>query len=368
MLKSLIKGSVLLLTIIVLAGCAKVEIVDAPQIKKPVEIMKVKHDNFELKRVYTGRIGSDSFMSLSFLSPGKIVELSVVSGDYVKKGQLLARLDSQVQGYGVTSGNAQVQAAAQVVEKAKIGVSQLEKTLNDMKVLYDAGAISKADLEATEVQTSSAKADLKAAQAQLAQAQAGLGVNNTYLKDTKIYAPKDGKILEVLYKKDDLIAAGYPVILIEGEHTIATFGLPADVLIDNNFNRKVEVVYGERHLSADITEIHQVPDSATQTYQVDITLPEDTYLIGTIVDVYVTYDTVRSVKLPMNIVLSGESDFIYVVENGKAVKKNIEILSVQDNFFYVSGLTDDDQVIYKGMKLVNPLDDVEIVKSIGDDK
>jgi RND family efflux transporter MFP subunit len=344
-------------------GCGKVDVVEVARINKPVEVMSVTNQEFDLQRLYSGRIGSDSVQSLSFMSSGKIVELNVKAGDQVKKNQLIARLDSRIQSNGVSSSSAQVEAATQLVEKAKAGLRHLEKTLEDMKVLHASGAISDADLKGAELQVEIARSDLNAAQAQVKQAKAGLGVNSAYLRDTKLYAPRDGVIMELLNKKGDIIQAGYPVMLMEGEQTVATFGMSQATLINKDYQSEVVVVYGDENLNGTISNIHKVPDPATQTYQVDVALPDGDYLIGASVDIFVKHSTEKAVKLPMNIVLSGENDFVFVVENGKAIKTNVRILSVQDNFFYVEGLKDGQQVVIKGMKLINSLDDVEIVTS-----
>jgi RND family efflux transporter MFP subunit len=355
-------ASVLLAALVLLssAGCSKTEIEAPLQVHKPVEVVQVSHQMYDLKQMYTGRIDSDTAERLSFLAPGKISSLKIKSGDQVKKGQLLAQLDNRIQTYGASGSGAQVEAAKSVAEKARLALEHLEKTLEDLNALYEQGAVSKSELDGTALQAALAKADLKSAQAQLRAAQAGHNVNNSYVSDTKIYAPRDGTVLEVLYQEGDLVSAGYPVIMLEGQTPLATFGMSAETLIEDGFEREVDVYYGDNVISGFMTKIHPLPDPATMTYEVEVALPSGKYLIGAMVDIFVKSDQVRAVKLPIDIVLSGESDFVFVVKEGKAIKKNVKILSVQDNELLVEGLEDGDQVIVKGMKLVNPLDNVEI--------
>jgi len=342
-------------------ACTKIEITSTEPIKQPVEVVEVRHETHALKQMYTGRISADSTESLSFMSSGKIAELTVKPGDTVKKGQLLARLDNQAQSSGVSSSAAGIAAAEEVASKARLSLEHLEKTLDDLKVLYDQGAISRAELEGVELQVSVSKADLKAAEAQVQQAKAGYSLSSSYLKDTKLYAPRNGVVFEVFYKKGDLISAGYPVLMLEGQTMTAVFGISSETLLKDEFEDEVEVVYDGQTLNATITNVEKLPDPDTQTYEVEVTLPAGTYLIGAMTEIFLRQGEVQAVKLPIDVVLSGENDFVYVVEAGKAIKKNVIILAVQNNELFVEGLKDGDKVIVKGMKLVNPLDDVEIV-------
>ena len=344
-------------------ACTQLEVSSTGPVKQPVEVVEIQHESYDLKQMYSGRISADSTEALSFMSSGKIAEIKVKAGDSVKKGVLLARIENQAQSSGVSSSAAQINAAKENAAKAKLSLEHLEKTLEDMKALYEQGAVSKAELDGTELQVAITKSDLKAAEAQLQAAQAGYSLNSTYLRDTKLYAPRDGVVLEVFYETGEMISAGYPVLMLEGQTMTAVFGMSAQRILNDDFVRDVEVIYDDQHFTAPITKISKLPDAVTQTYEVEVTLPTGSYLIGATTEIYVLQGTVRAVKLPMDIVLSGENDFVYVVEKGKAVKKNVDILTVQDNQLYVEGLEDGDQVIVKGMKLVKPLDDVEIVRS-----
>lgn len=342
-------------------ACNKIEISSSEPVKQPVEVVEVHLENHVLKQMYNGRISAESADSLSFMSSGKIAELTVKTGDPVKKGQLLARLDDQAQSSGVSSSAAGIKAAEEAASKARISLEHLEKTLEDFKALYDQGAISKAELEGVELQVSVTKAELKAAEAQVQQAKAGLSLSNSYLKDTKLYAPRSGVVFEVFYEKGDLVSAGYPVLMLEGQTVTAIFGMSSETLMKGLFEREVEVVYDNQTFDASISNIGKLPDPATQTYEVEVTLPSGNYLIGAMAEIFVRQGEIKAVKLPIDIVLSGENDFVYIVQEGRAIKKNVVIRAVQNNELYVEGLDDGDQVIVKGMKLVNPLDDVEIV-------
>lgn len=345
------------------SACTKLEISATEPVKQPVEVIEAKVEELSLTRMYLARISADSNERLSFMASGKIAELNVKAGAAVKKGQLLARLENQAQASGVNSSSAQIRVAEEVAAKAQRSLTHLEKSLEDMKVLYDQGAIPKSELEGLMLQVDLTRADLKAAQAQVQAAKAGYSLSSSYLKDTKLTAPRAGVVLDVFYKKGDLVSAGYPVLMLEGQTHTAVFGISSETLLENAFSMDVEVIYDGQPLAGKISKIDKLPDPQTQSYEVEVTLPQGQYLIGAQTEVHLKLGQVRAVSLPIDIVLSGENDFVYVVESGKAIKKNVDILAVEGNRLYVDGLTDGDQIIVKGMKLVNPLDDVEIVET-----
>ncbi|MDK2919553.1 MAG: hypothetical protein PWQ37_2286 [Candidatus Petromonas sp.] len=59
----------------------------------PTEIVKVTKENLVEKISYIGTIQSKETVLVSPKIPAEIVELNIAEGDYVKKGEILARLD-----------------------------------------------------------------------------------------------------------------------------------------------------------------------------------------------------------------------------------------------------------------------------------
>ena len=124
--------------------------------------------------------------------PGRILELRVKEGDFVKAGDTLAILEapdvqakmSQAQS-AVDAASAmemmakngarkeQVQAAYQLLEQAKAGLEIAEKSYNRMKILYDEEVISAQKFDEALAMYKSAQAQVKAAQSQYDMAKNG---------------------------------------------------------------------------------------------------------------------------------------------------------------------------------------------------
>ena len=166
-------------------------------------------------------VASDN-VSVSPKMMGRISKLYVEEGDSVKKGQLLAELDSvdliaqkqQViaQKSQTIANKAQSEAKLQYdVKNIKVLQIALEKSKQDFeraKAQYSGGVITKEQFDHLEKSEETAKAQLEAAQAQILVsrtmirsaetavqgAQAQIGVISSQLNNTRLYSPVEGVV------------------------------------------------------------------------------------------------------------------------------------------------------------------------------
>jgi len=124
---------------------------------------------------------------------GYIEEILVDEGDFVKKGQILFRLNANDLQAQVRSAEAQVKVAEAQVSTAKINV---EKT----QPLVDKNIISQFELESVKTALASAEAQLANAKANLANAKANLGY-------TLITSPTNGIIGNFPYRVGSLVSS-----------------------------------------------------------------------------------------------------------------------------------------------------------------
>ena len=99
-----------------------------------------------------GKITSDKILKLKFSSSGKLAQLNVSSGQTVKKGQLLARLDqTELQAYLDRSLKYYEQVRADFDEKQKGNLNEYDKrkVQAELEVSIKNTEIAKTNLEAT---------------------------------------------------------------------------------------------------------------------------------------------------------------------------------------------------------------------------
>ena len=184
--------------------------------------------------------------------PGRILELRVKEGDYVKVGDTLAILDApevrakMEQAQSAESAAAalelkaqngarkeQIQGAFSVLQQAKAGLEIAEKSYNRVQRLYDEGVMSAqkrdeayANYKAMEAQCKAAQSqydmakngarmeDKLAASAQVGRARGAVQEVNSYIHETVQIAQMEGEVSDVYPKVGELVGTGSPIMSI----------------------------------------------------------------------------------------------------------------------------------------------------------
>ncbi len=142
------------------------------------------------KAVATGSIKAKEDIEIKPNISGIINEILVVEGNYVKKGDIIARLNV------VPSVNNLSNAKAQI-NTSRIALNNETKNYNRQKNLYNEGVISKADFEQAEVSYLSAKENLRAAKESYEIIKTGTSGNFINEANTQIKAKINGMVLDI---------------------------------------------------------------------------------------------------------------------------------------------------------------------------
>ena len=184
--------------------------------------------------------------------PGRILELRVKEGDYVKVGDTLAIIDApevrakMEQARGAENAASalelkaqngareeQIRGAFQVLQQAKAGLEIAEKSYNRVQRLFDEGVLSAqkrdevyAQYKAMEAQCKAAQSqydmavngarreDKMAAQAQVSRARGAVQEVNAYINETVQTAQMEGEVSAVYPKVGELVGTGSPIMTI----------------------------------------------------------------------------------------------------------------------------------------------------------
>ena len=150
---------------------------------------------------------------------GEITELTVLEGDSVTKGQIIARIYADIYSIqanqaasGVAQSQAQVANAQAALEAFKAQLDQSEKTYKMQKQLFDDKVISRNEFNLSESNFKSAQANYNAAkqgikggQASVQSAQANLAKANKDLGRTAVLAPMNGVVSLLNVKKGERV-------------------------------------------------------------------------------------------------------------------------------------------------------------------
>ena len=167
-------------TIALLAGlsaCAKAQ--PAP----PYQKIPVEHRDIVVSATASGVIQPILTLSVKSKASGEILEEPVQTGDEVKQGQLLARIDPRIPQSNLTQAEANLGVAQAQLETA---TAQLKRS----EALFQSQSITQAGLD-------SARLASATAQAAVATAQANLQTAKDAMQDTHVRAPINGTVLEL---------------------------------------------------------------------------------------------------------------------------------------------------------------------------
>ena len=203
--------------------------------------------------------------------PGRILELRVKEGDYVKAGDTVAILDApevrakMEQARSAENAAAalelkaqngarkeQIQGAFSVLQQAKAGFEIAEKSYNRIQRLYDEGVVSAqkrdevyANYRAMEAQMKAAQSqydmavngarmeDKLAAAAQVGRARGAVQEVNSYIHETVQIAKKEGEVADVYPKVGELVGTDSPIMSIAVMDDMwGTFNVREDQLND----------------------------------------------------------------------------------------------------------------------------------------
>jgi HlyD family secretion protein len=201
--------------------------------------------------------------------PGRILELRVKEGDYVKVGDTLAILDApeveakMTQAQSVQNAAAamsemaqngarhqQIQGAYELWQQATAGLEIAKKSYERVQRLYDEGVMSAqkrdealAQYKALEAQAKAAKSqydmavegarkeEKKAAAAQVNQAQGAVQEVRSYKRELVQTAQMEGEVSTVFPKVGELVGTGSPIMSISVINDMwGTFNVREDLL------------------------------------------------------------------------------------------------------------------------------------------
>ncbi len=142
----------------------------------------------------TGRIQPVLEVKISPEVSGEIIELPVVEGQQVKKGDLLCRIRPDTYVSIQDRAAASLNTSSTRVEQANNQLKQSKANYERAKQLHEKHAISDADFERAQTEYDNAVSEASAAQFSVASARATLKEANENLQKTTLYAPVDARI------------------------------------------------------------------------------------------------------------------------------------------------------------------------------
>jgi len=155
----------------------------------------------------TGSIQAIQQVDVGAQATGQIRKLHVELGQAIRKGDLVAEIDSTKQQNDLRNAEAQVAVLAAQKRSRQAQLVQYELALRRVQALVKEDAGSKADLEAAQATVETTRAALAELDAQIEQARIAVDTARTNLGYTRIVAPMDGVVIAVVRKEGQTVNA-----------------------------------------------------------------------------------------------------------------------------------------------------------------
>jgi len=337
-----------LITLIVFVSCTKnkAEVINEGE-KNSVSSVKIEKIQNILYKDYieiSARPEGINDVMLTSEVSGRVTVVNKNIGDWVEKGEEIGAIENEDYRIRLEQAKASLMAA-------EAGMDAAEAELKSSEELYTKKSLS-------EVQILKARSAYKNAKAGLNSAQASVEQNKRSYDNTRMVSPVSGYISEIFLKAGENISVSKPICSIVntkkmkivaglGEKDISKVREGNEVFIshDNLTDPLIGKVSGKGYK----------PSSGATTYPVEIIFENkgEKILPGMIVQCRILSKSVKdAVVIKTGYILKdGGNKFVFLEENGTAVKRFIETgYKSGDNIIVTEGLSAGENLIISGIE------------------
>ena len=332
-----------LLAFALFMGCSQSSGEAEEETKIPVTVSAVERSDVEQSITYQGDIQAEFAVRVFSKIPDRIEEFYVDDGDVVKKGQPIAKIFATAIEQGMRQAEAGVNAVKAQETNLKVEYERAQR-------LFKEGAMSQQQFETIETQ-------YKAIQAQVRQGEAGLGSAKSSYDDATITAPISGIIGKRYLEVGDMASPGVPLVeIVQKERVKIKFDVTELDLGKIKLGQTAKVIvksYPDKIFEGKITEISPILDPMTRMASIEVIIDNanDELKPGMFANITVITGVIaNTIAVPRfatieNTSLQREAGrdvvvkkyLVYVVENGKALQRELDVNYVNHMNIAVNG-------------------------------
>ena len=315
-----------------------------------VVVKRISSDRRSIPIDVSGRIYHKTEIKLAFKTGGLVQDVLVGEGDFVTKGQLLARLNLE-----------EVDAA---VAQARAAYRKSQRDIKRIAKLNETNVLSEQKLEDAKTEVIVRKADLEVAE-----------FNQKY---SEIRASVSGYILHRNIEVNELVQPGKTVFLLGSDQSgwVVRAGLVDRDIVRVSLDDRVELfldAYPGNSFDGKITQISQVVDSSSGIFSVEISFEptEEKLFSGMIASAVINPKKLQYLfYVPIESLVDSNIDeaqvFLFDRATGRVERVPIGIAFLyQDEVAVLSGLEGHHEVVLSGVKRLESGDRVHAVDQQG---
>ena len=326
---------------------------------RPVTVSAARTMQLTRRLELTGEVRPWQEVHVFAKVPGQIIrQLTVQKGDAVASGQTLARLDEAAIGAKLQEASSALAAAEAGIAQVTANLDVLEKDCLRFEALYQENAVARRQLDHIVAQKAAAEAARRVARAHAEQARAVIQQLELTLADHRITAPMVGVVTARFFDPGNLSSTERPllqladmsrvkIIAFVTEQVLPTIhkGIVAQVRID---------AYPQRRFEGVVSVVNTALSPATRSADIEIHLdnPEGLLQPGMYARLTLVMEQVEAVVVDRDAVMrmpGTGSDFVFTVENDRAVQINVVAGLSQGRFVQLrQGVTPGMMVVVEG--------------------
>jgi HlyD family secretion protein len=249
---------------LVLGGVVATSVVRDRRSKVPVQTQKAERRDLVSRVSASGEVKPKRFVNISSNVSGRIVLLLVKEGEAVRRGQVLAKIDSARIEAGTRQSEAGLQAARAELARAEADLEAARLSFERTRKMHEAKLVSDQAMDQADAERKVRAAMVEAQRRRILQQAAAVASDRDDLEKTTVVSPMDGVITNlqkeegemvigaqsfspsVIMTVADLSVMEVEVMVDETDIRNVTLGQPADVRVDALEGVKIE---------GDVTEI-----------------------------------------------------------------------------------------------------------------
>ena len=335
---------IVLLGFLLITSCKSKNEEDVNGYEKLVKMATVEEISSVKQKHFPGIIEEAEEVNLAFRVAGPIQKIHVKEGDYVKKGQLVAEMDTR--DYEVQKNAIETQ------------VKQLQSEYDRVAELYSRKSVADNDYEKMKAGKEMAEAKLKNAIDQL--------------NDTRLYAPFSGYITKVMFEDGELVNHGTPIAtLVDVSLLKIEINVPASLFI--NKENITNIVCTQENIPNETFPLTLYADNIKANnnglYKLYLYYkPTEGTKLAPGMNVSVNITTAGGdsglMSIPASAIFEKDNNkYVWVIEDSKVHGRKVETnnLVKSGNIGIVSGLKAGEQVVVGGLNLLQENEEVKVV-------
>ncbi len=181
---------------------------DAENEKKPVKTARIGRGSLEVTVSAPGKIVPFDLRTVKSRAAGEVAELLVDEGDTVNKGDLLLRLDPEVERAKLSRARAEHRAAIAGVKESRIRLDQARDEFERRRELYQQGMISESDHERSRRSLAISRSELEIAKSREQASLQDVEEAENRLSYTETVSPMEGTVLDLSVNEGQVVSSG----------------------------------------------------------------------------------------------------------------------------------------------------------------